>query len=169
MAVSLDGFIARTDGGLDWLARVHPQDSHEDYGYSEFMDSIDTVILGRHTYDSIVHFDPWPMRGKRVIVLTSRPLAVRHGETCQRGKLRPLLAQLAQQGVRHVYVDGGQVARQALIEGVVDDMTLSWIPVLLGRGRPLFGVDVPETDWELQALQRFPTGLAQGYWVRAHQ
>jgi dihydrofolate reductase len=160
IAVSLDNFIARDDGALDWLEGVQDAGG-DDYGYAAFMDTVDAVVLGRNTYDSVRTFDLWPFDTKRVIVVTNRPLAASHGEEAYAGALGPLLDRLGRKGVRRVYLDGGATIRQGLDEGLVDDMTLSVVPVLLGRGRPLFTRGLPESQWELTSAESHPTGLVQ--------
>lgn len=160
IAVSLDGFIARHDGRLDWLDRVKDAGG-EDYDYQAFMETRDAVVMGRSTYDTVLGFGEWPFRGKHVTVLTHRPLDPQHGETAYSGEVRPLLRRLGGLGLRNVYLDGGMTIRQGLVEGVVDDLTLSWIPVLLGKGRSLFAVEIPESSWRLASARGFPTGLVQ--------
>ena len=142
IAVSLDGFIARRDGGLDFLGDV--QLDGEDYGYAAFLASVDTLIVGRGTWEVVRTFPSWPWEGKRVIVLTNRPATAVRDEIFAAGALAPILAGLHAGGARHVYVDGGAVVRQALAEGAVDELTLSIVPRLLGDGLPLFGAGVPE-------------------------
>jgi dihydrofolate reductase len=165
LALSLDGYIARTDGSLDWLQSVEDPTGQQDYGYASFLASIDAVVLGRNTYETMLAFTPWPLTGKRVIVLTHHPLEPAHGETVLSGQLAPLFAQLGQEGVRRVYLDGGQTICQGLREDRIDDMTLSWIPILLGSGRPLFA-SLPESAWQLQQCQSFPRGLVQATYRR---
>ncbi len=160
IAISLDGFIARDDGDLDWLAEVQDAGGN-DYGYSGFMSTVDTVLLGRGTYDAVLTFDAWPFEGKRVIVLTNRVLASTFGETAYAGALGPLMDRLGSEGVQRVYLDGGATIRQGLDEGLVDDMTLSIVPVLLGSGRPLFTRGVPGSLWMLTGAESHPTGLVQ--------
>src|SRR5882757_8229591 len=130
IAASLDGYIARADGGIDWLSVV--ERAGEDYGYTEFLGGVDTLVMGRRTYDTVLGFDEWPFAGKRCIVLThARPTSPRADEEFASGAPAALLEQLGRQGVRRVYVDGGAVIRQFLSAGLVDDLTLSVIPVLL--------------------------------------
>ena len=166
IAVSLDGFIARADGRLDWLEPM--QVPNEDYGYSQFFSSIDAVVMGRATYDTALGFDAWPFETKRVAVLTHRPLDSRHGETAHQGALTPLLASLVAEGIRHVYLDGGKVIRQGLTERVVDELTLSTVPVVLGKGRPLFDASLPESSWTLLSSRPFASGLVQSRYRSAH-
>lgn len=160
IAISLDNYIARDDGDLDWLAEVQ-EAGGDDYGYSGFMSTIDTVLLGRATYDAVRTFDMWPFEGKRVIVLTNRALAPAYGESAYAGAIGPLMDRLGSEGVRRVYIDGGATIRQGLDEGLVDDMTLSIVPVLLGSGRPLFTRGLPGSDWTLTGVESHATGLVQ--------
>jgi dihydrofolate reductase len=153
----LDGYIARTDGGLDWLTIV--ERPGEDYGYKVFFDSVDALVIGRKTYDTVLAFEKWPYERKRCIVATHSPAAPRHGETFHSGSLSSLLDRLGTEGVRRVYVDGGALIRSFLAEELVDDVTLSVIPVLLGAGIPLFGG--VERRMSLASNRSFPSGLVQ--------
>ncbi|MDD3444019.1 MAG: dihydrofolate reductase family protein [Zavarzinia sp.] len=165
IAVSLDGFIARTDGGIEWLAMV--EDEHgEDYGYGEFFADCDVVVMGRNTFDMVAGFDPWPYAGKRVIVLSRRDADLPEGAEIRQGPVAELLLALAEDGAKRIYIDGGDTIRQALAEDLVDDMTLSHIPVMLGRGLPLFGPEVPHGRWQLLGARHFPTGLVQATYRR---
>lgn len=157
LAVSLDGFLARPDGSLDWLEAV--QTPGEDYGYAAFFASVDALVVGRRTYETVTAFPAWPWTGKRVVVLTHRPLEARHGEVPWSGSLDELLERLHREGARHAYVDGGEVVRQFLSAGLLDDLTLSIVPVLLGEGRPLLGGVAAALT--LASAQPFPSGLVQ--------
>jgi dihydrofolate reductase len=159
LALSLDGCIAREGGELDWLEPM--QVPGEDYGYAEFYAGVDALVLGRRTYDSVLGFPEWPFAGKRVVVLTHRPLPSEHGERAHAGPLEPLLDELGRDGVRRIYLDGGVAARGALAAGLVDDLTLSWVPVVLGRGRPLFDASLPASTWELTGSRAYASGLVQ--------
>lgn len=162
IATSLDGFIAREDGSIDFLDCVNAPG--EDYGFQAFFDSIDTVLLGRRTWDTVCGFAEWPFAGKRVVVLTHRPAAPAHGETVHTGDLAPLLQQLGATGAQRIYLDGGHAIRRGLRENVIDDMTISTVPVLLGSGRALFGNDVPASTWDLVANRAYASGLVQSTW-----
>jgi dihydrofolate reductase len=166
IATSVDGFIARTDGGIDWLSIV--ERPGEDYGYTRFFSSIDALIVGRRTYDVALGFPAWPYDGKRCVVLTHDPPPARHGERFHTGAPAPLLAALHAEGVRRVYVDGGAVIRLFLGEDLIDDLTLSIVPIVLGGGIPLFDASVPSRALRLAASQAFPSGLVQlSYEARA--
>lgn len=144
VGTSLDGFIARKDGGIDWLneanAIVPPG---EDLGFQAFMDSVDALIMGRKTYEQVLSFGEWPYGGTPVLVLSrssiSFPPSVPDTVTHSSEPLRDLLERLSDDGVRHVYVDGGTTVQGFLAEGLVDEITVTVIPVILGGGIPLFG------------------------------
>lgn len=159
LALSLDGFIARKDGSIDWLSRVEL--AGEDYGFQRFFDTVDTVVLGRNTWEVARGFDPWPYQGKRCVVLSHRPLEAQHGEDSFAGPARQLAEQLATQGMRHAYVDGGQVVRQFLAAGLIGTLTLSIVPLMLGEGIPLFGGALPEQGLVLEESRSWPSGLVQ--------
>ncbi len=157
IATSVDGYIARRDGSIDWLASVEREG--EDYGYKEFMSTVDTVVLGRNTYDFISKEPSWPFQGKRVVVLTHRPAAAKHGESFLAGKPEQVVDQLAKKGAKSVYVDGGNAVRSFLAAGLIDQMTISMVPLVLGSGIPLFGEGIAENALVLEESRAFSTGL----------
>lgn len=159
LATSLDGFIARPDGGLDWLQSVHLEG--EDYGFGAFMTGVDTLVVGRATYDVVLGFEPWPYVGKRVVVLTHRPPAPRHDEVFMAGDPTAIAAALAASGARRVYLDGGATVRAFLAADLVDSLTLSILPVVLGAGIRLFGGDGPERRLALEGVESWSTGMVQ--------
>ncbi len=160
LAVSVDGYIARPDGRTDWLSSV--ERPGEDYGYRRFFDSVDAMVMGRKTYDAALGFGEWPYGDKRCVVLTHRPPAKpRRGETFYAGHPAALMERLATEGVRRVYVDGGAVVSEFLRLGLVDDLTLSVIPVVLGEGVALFNPPAPERALALESCESFPSGLVQ--------
>ena len=170
IATSLDGFIARTDGSLDWLIR--PEHEGEDHGYDAFMADIDAIVMGRGTCQAVLGFDAWPY-DKPVLVL-SRSLAATQVPDALRGKLtfadltpQAAMDHLGRQGAARVYVDGGQIVQAFLREGLIHDLILSRIPVLLGTGRSLFGALDRDIMLTHQATTAFPSGLVQSrYLVR---
>jgi len=160
MGISLDGFIARENNALDFLSIVDTNPP-EDTGYKAFFASVEVLIMGRRTYDVVIDFPSWPYGDKRLIVLTSRPIQPQHGETFYNGSLAALLDQLGTEGIQHVYLDGGETVRQGLIAGVVDELTLSWVPIIIGSGIPLFDDTLPDTQLQLVSSRAFPSGLLQ--------
>lgn len=144
IATSLDGFIARKNGTIDWLeqANVSAPDG-EDYGYRAFMDTVDVLVMGRNSYDQVLTFDRWPYGDKRVIVLSRRTVEIPdhllHSVSASMETPGELLARLSALGVAHVYVDGGVTIQRFLAADLIDEITITQIPVLLGEGLPLFG------------------------------
>ena len=163
VGVSLDGFIARSDGALDWL---EPFEGTE-HGYQAFFDAVDAVVIGRATYDVVLGFGTWPYGEKRVFVLTHRPPPARHAEAFLAGDPEAVVARLARDGVRRAYVDGGAVVSQFLAAGLVDDLTLTLVPVVLGDGIRLFQAPLPERAFHLSGAQTYPSGLVQVRYVAA--
>jgi dihydrofolate reductase len=157
IAASLDGYIARTDGSIDFLQIVHPLD--ESHGYSAFFDSIDTIVVGRGTYDTVLGFDEWPYSGKRVVVLTRRPVELRHGTETFAGAVTELVPRLA--GAARVYVDGADVIRQFFAANLIDDVVLSIIPIVLGGGIRLFPGGEGEHRLDLESQRSWPSGMVQ--------
>ncbi|HEX2686577.1 MAG TPA: dihydrofolate reductase family protein [Kofleriaceae bacterium] len=155
IATSADGYIARRDGAIDWLERVQGPD----YGYAAFLASVDTLVMGRATYDTVLGFGDWPFAGKRVIVMTHRPAAPRRDETFASATPIELLAQLG--NAQRIYVDGGNVIRQFLSAHLIDDVTLSIVPIVLGDGVRLFVGGEGEHALALESSQAWPTGLVQ--------
>jgi dihydrofolate reductase len=163
IAVSLDGFIARPDGSLDWLDRFHG----DEHGYAAFFAGVDALVIGRGTYDTVVGFQEWPYGDKRLIVCTHRTADPRHGEELWSGPPRALAERLDREGVRRVYVDGGALVRSFLHEGLVDELTINVIPLILGSGIPLFASGLPEIPLQLVASKSYTAGLVQVQYRRA--
>ena len=166
IAVSLDGFIARQDGSLDWLDEASasvPED--EDLGFQAFMDTVDTLVMGRKTFEKVVSFGQWPYGDTPVMVLSHKtidipstlPASVVHAAD----KPQVLLQQLSNQGVEHVYVDGGATIQGFLGAGLVDEICLTIVPVLIGKGIALFGELHQDVSLELVDTRAYPGGFVQ--------
>lgn len=167
IATSLDGFIAREDGNLDWLSGRNGDDagSGEDYGYAAFMATVDVLVMGRNTYEKVLTFSNWPYGEKRVVVL-SRSLthlapnlppqvALRHSEPAV------LVADLATEGFEHIYLDGGQLIQAFLRAGLIDELIITTIPVLIGQGIPLFGRLTGDVCLQHRETRIFAAGFIQ--------
>lgn len=164
IATSLDGFIARPNGDLDWLPGASGEGSDgEDYGFKEFMDTVDVMVMGRLTYEKVLTFGDWPFGDAWVVVLSSRPLQPQPGTRMQvmSGTPEQVVARLEAAGARHAYVDGGATIRGFLDAGLVQRMIITRVPVLIGRGVPLFGP--LERDVRLRAVttRQYPSGMVQ--------
>ena len=167
IATSLDGFIARPDGSLDWL--LSRDDPGEDHGYDAFIAGMECIIMGRGSFDAVRTFPEWPY-GLPVLVL-SQHLAAQPVPADLHGKvefaaLSPEQAfhHLAARGHRRAYVDGGQIVQSFLRAGLIDTLTITTAPVLIGQGRPLFGTLPQDIALLHQATRAFPSGLVQSTW-----
>jgi dihydrofolate reductase len=159
IATSIDGYIARKDGSLDWLDCVGG--FNEDYGFQKLLNSIDAVILGRNTYEVAASVPDWPYIGKKIVVLSNHLQTVRKEAEIYRGDLIPLVTGLHADGIKHVWIDGGMTISQFLNLKMVDCMTLSVIPVILGDGMPLFNAISKEISCRLVSSDSYPSGLVQ--------
>jgi len=164
IATSLDGFIARPDGGLDWL----PVDGGEPHGYTEFMSTVDAIVIGRKTFETVLSFDSWPYE-KPVVVLSSRPseLVAPDGLVCDMmgGTPEEIVTRLSERGMKHLYIDGGVTIQRFLEAGLIQRLTITRIPVLLGDGIPLFGALSRDVRLEHVATRSYPSGMVQSEYV----
>ncbi len=162
IATSLDGFIAGPGDDLSWLPE--PRDD-EDYGYRAFMADVGALLMGRRTYEVAAGFGgAWPYGERPVLVATARPLPAPAAPSVRAasGRAEELrAAALAAAGGRDVYVDGGALVRTMLAAGLVDELTITLVPVVLGDGVPLLGGLRRRLDLESVAARRFDDGLVQ--------
>jgi len=159
VGTSVDGFIARTNGAIDWL----PHDA-EEHGYEAFFASVDALVIGRHTYETVLGFDAWPYGTKPVYVLSSAPLrAPPAGAVVQHlsGDPRDIVSQLSANGVQHAYIDGGVTVQRFLRAGLIQRVIITRIPVLIGTGIPLFGPTDSDIRLRHVGTRHFPSGLVQ--------
>jgi dihydrofolate reductase len=167
VGTSVDGFIARRNGDLDWL----PADGGEPHGYDEFMATVDTIVIGRKTFETVLGFEGWPYGDKRVVVLSSQPIdlsgaAARGGVVEQMGgSPSEIAARLGARGAQHLYVDGGITVQGFLRAKLIDRLVITRVPVLIGDGIPLFG-SLPQ-DMRLRhvATRSYPSGLVQSEYL----
>lgn len=161
IAASLDGYIARKDGGIDWLSSVERPDT--DYGYAQFYQSIDVALMGRKTCDLALSFGEWPYPGKPSVVFTRRNLTSERGDvTFTSARPEIVLADLAARGLKRAWLVGGaELVAAFQKERLIDEYIVSVIPVILGDGIPLFLPTGVEQGLELVASQRYPSGLVQ--------
>lgn len=144
IATSLDGYIAAPNGDIAWLERANRSiPPGEDCGYEAFMNTVDTLVVGRKTFQQVSAFERWPFSGKRVCVLSTsgvlKQAGLPHGVEVVSAPPRALVGRLRQEGTRHIYVDGGTTIQSFLRDALIDVMTITTIPVLLGDGISLFG------------------------------
>lgn len=164
IATSIDGYIAKKNNDIDWLTQFTPptgEDEDKDCGFSKFFSSVDALVMGRNTYNVVSHFDPWPYEGKRVIVLSSTLTSVCKQAELFNGDITQLIKELHDDGVKHIYVDGGATISQFMNIGLIDQLIISLIPVVLGSGIPLFSKIVDDKWFRLDSSQVFSNGLVQ--------
>jgi len=155
MAISLDGMVADADGGVEWLNRWEDVD----YGTADFMAEVDTLIMGRTTYDQIAGFGiDWPYAGKRTVVLTSRPIGEAPDGVEGTSDLAGLIAELREDGAQVWIVGGAATAGACIALGAIDTVELFLMPVLLGEGVPLFAGDGPEVPLALRETRAWSNG-----------
>jgi dihydrofolate reductase len=164
IATSLDGFIATTDGRLDWLEQAARPD--EDYGWDEFLSGVDALAMGRGTYDHIAHIDPLPFGDRPVFVFTHDPPPAREGVTFWQLQPREALARWGAAGHGRVYVDGGRLISDFLAEGLIDELTITIAPLLLGSGRPLFHQGFPSAELTLTGMRSWDSGMVAVSYAR---
>jgi dihydrofolate reductase len=156
---SVDGFIARKDGRLDFL----PEEP-EPHGYEEFIATVDAIVMGRHTYETVLGFGgEWPFK-KPVFVLSSRELApVPEGANVEHlsGDPEDIAAELEARGIANVYVDGGITIQRFLRAGLIERLIVTRVPVLIGEGIPLFGSVPNDVVLEHVKTRHYPSGLVQ--------
>ncbi|HMA42575.1 MAG TPA: dihydrofolate reductase family protein [Gemmatimonadales bacterium] len=162
---SVDGFIARANDGLDFL----PEGGGEDHGFTEFIASVDAVVMGRRTFEVVLTFGGWPYGTKPVVVLSSRPLdfpkfpgaVIEH----MSGTPAEIVSRLAVRGIQHIYVDGGVTIQRFLEAGLIQRLIITRVPVLIGSGIPLFGPLSRDIRVRHVSTRAFPSGLVQSEYL----
>ena len=164
IATSFDGYIAKKNGDIDWLVKFNPptgDDEDKDCGFSKFFSGVDALIMGRNTYEVVSNFDTWPYQGKRVVVLSSTLTSVCEQAELFTGDIVHLVEKLHANGIKHIYVDGGVTISQFLNAGLIDQLTISLIPIVLGSGIPLFN-KINHDKWcRLVSSKSYSNGLVQ--------
>ncbi len=179
IATSVDGFIAREDGSIDWLESSGKQDAemgeNADMGFDDYISSVDCLIMGRNTMEIISSFhltpDQWPYRDTRIIALSNTvkepPENLKDKVEMYTGDLRELIAKLEREGCKHAYIDGGKTIQTFLNLKLINEMTITLIPILLGQGKPLFGQTTQDIKLEEADAITFPNDFVQvNYKVR---
>lgn len=166
IACSLDGYIAAPGDDLSFLETVAQEG--EDYGYHAFTETVDTIIMGRKTYDWVLKHAPFPHTDKQVYIVTRTPHPSHENITFYTGRLQTLVEQLKSQTGKHIFCDGGaEVVHALLLENLVDEFIISVIPVLLGKGIHLFKEGRSKQNLSLLSAKSFPSGLEQLHYKRS--
>lgn len=168
VGTSLDGFIARANGDFDFL----PPGGGEPHGYEEFMATVDALVIGRNTFETVLNFESWPYGEKPVFVLSTRALPpVPIGAVVERMSAEPaeIVSQLASRGIQHIYVDGGITVQRFLRAGLIQRVIITRIPVLIGDGIPLFGETQRDIVLKHIATREYAGGMVQSeYEIELH-
>ena len=163
VGVSVDGFLARANGELDFLDAA----GSEPHGYEEFITTVDTLVIGRKTFEIVMRFDTWPYGDRRVVVLSGQRLdlsaASARGGRVEQMSGRPVAIslRLSAEGAQHVYVDGGVTIQGFLRAGLIQRLVINRVPVLIGSGIPLFGALPGDVLLRHVATRTFQGGLVQ--------
>lgn len=143
IGTSLDGYIAKPDGDLTWLTNPSPRPhrsgttAHPALEWETFYPTVDTLVMGRTTYETVLTFDPWPFDDKRVVVLSTTSTGDERVQVAR--SIEQAQELLSAEGASRVYIDGGRTIQSFLAAGLINEITVSIAPVLLGRGSRLFG------------------------------
>jgi dihydrofolate reductase len=166
IAMSLDGYIATPDGDLSFLSTV--EEEGQDYGYTDFIKTVDAVIVGRKTYDKVLAMGyDFPHHDKDAYVITRTTRPSIGTVKFYTGDLKELVINLKQKPGKNIFVDGGaEVINELLHYNLIDEFYISIIPVLLGSGIALFKGDRPENSLKLMDVKHFEKGLVQLHYVR---
>ena len=146
IGISLDGFIARENGDISWLDKANQKVTPgEDFGFHKFLGSIDLIVMGRRTFQQVSSFDTWPYKDNKLIVLTSKkmeiPEKLRKTVTTSNTLFpKKLIKELSDRSVDHIYVDGGTVIQEFLSARLVDEITVTIVPILIGKGKSFSGI-----------------------------
>jgi dihydrofolate reductase len=167
IGTSLDGFIAKTDGNIDWLTQYANNDAI--HAYVEFMNGIDAIVIGKGTFEKILTFPSWPYVKKAFVLstsLTQLPDTLRDKATLLSMKPKELLSYLSRMGFSSIYVDGGKVIQSFLEEDAIDDLIISRVPLLIGNGIPLFGFLSVDLKFRHMRTETQSNGLVRSYYKR---
>lgn len=161
IAQSLDGFIAREDDDISWLSVVEREG--EDYGYQAFVDTVDTVFMGRRTYEKVLSFGiEFPHKNRKCYVLTQSRIGSNENVTYFGGNLEALIQDLKSKEGGNIFIDGGAEAVRAFkSKDLIDEYVVSIIPIMLGKGIRLFKETDVESALELIGSKSYDSGLVQ--------
>jgi len=165
IAASLDGYIAGPNDDMSFLSLVEQEG--EDYGYADFIKTVDTVIMGRKTYDWVMsHMPEFPHADKTAYIITRTPRPDVGKTSFYTGNLPELISRLKSEDGKTIFIDGGaEIVNELLQAGVIDELIISVIPVLVGNGVRLFNDNRPVQQLKLQSAKQFESGLMQLHYV----
>ncbi|MEE4260927.1 MAG: dihydrofolate reductase family protein [Bacteroidales bacterium] len=170
IATSIDGYIADSNGGIDWLNSV-PNPDNIDMGYGEFMAQTDALVMGRKTFETVLSFGiDWPYHTPVFVLsntLTHIPEKIKNKAFLVRGEIKTVLAEIHKKGYHRLYIDGGKAIQGFLNEDLIDEMVITIVPILLGSGVPLFS-DLPDKlEFECVHSRIFLGKIVQNHFKRS--
>ncbi len=169
IATSIDGYIADKEGGLDWLFST-PNPDNSDFGYSDFINRIDAIVMGRKTFETVCGFECDWSYTKPVFVLSNSLTAVpeEYEEKAEliSGPLREVVYAINQKGYKELYIDGGITIQSFLKENLIDELVITKVPVLLGGGVPLFGKLSEPINFEHVKTEVLLNAMVQSHYRR---
>lgn len=166
IATSLDGFISREDGSIDWLIKANTlAPTGEDCGYKSFISTVDRLVMGRYSFEKVLSFDAWPYGSLPVLVMSSQAIVIpenlRHCVSISSETPIELVDRLSKEEAKHLYIDGGVTIQRFLASNLIDELTITLIPVLLGSGRSLFGKLKSDIELHHVETRTFEGGFVQ--------
>ncbi len=165
IAASIDGYIARSDGDLDWLMK-YPITSDKNYGYNDFFESIDTIIMGGRTYRDILNMDfIWPYKDKPTYIITRKSLISKDYIHFISENISEIVFALKNNKGKDIWlVGGGEIISSFMSQELIDEMIITTIPVILGNGIKLFSGISKESEWITIANQKYDNGVTQAHY-----
>ncbi|KTD67624.1 dihydrofolate reductase and methyltransferase [Legionella santicrucis] len=160
IATSLDGFIAREDGSIDWLLNANSlAPEGEDGGYKAFIATVDALVMGRKSFEKVLSFNEWPYGALPVVVMSSKniqiPKHLQNSVSSSSEAPTVLVQRLENQGFKHLYIDGGITIQNFIANHLIHELTITLIPILLGSGCPLFGPLTQDIELDLLKTTNF--------------
>jgi dihydrofolate reductase len=171
IACSIDGFIAKVDGNIDWLTEI-PNENDSDYGFQEFMERIDGIIMGKNTFEKLLELNipKWPYK-KPVFVLSTTLKKVPDNlngkvEIIKENNLVKIISELKSKNINNLYIDGGKTIQSFLKENLIDEIIVTTISIILGNGIPLFGKINNEIKFELIKTEYINEYMAKNHYKK---
>jgi len=171
IAASLDGYIADPQGGIEWLNEF-PNPEGSDYGWTEFLSGIDAISMGRKTFEKVLSFESWPYQLPIFVLSTSLqeiPASLIDKVEIIRGSPREVIELLHGRGFQNLYIDGGKTVQGFLAADLVDELIITRIPILLGKGISLFGELEDRLRFVHKGTDVYDNGLVQSRYQRSHK
>jgi len=167
IASSIDGYIAEPDGGLDWLL-AYPITAELNYGYDEFFNSVDTVIMGGKTYRDILNMDVvYPYKEKTSYIITRNKIVEKDNIYAITENVIDKISALRENCKKDIWlVGGGELINMLLNHDLIDEMIITQLPVIIGNGIPLFPGISKQSEWKTVHCEKYENGVIQTIYIR---